>query len=113
MSIAEIEELDGIIIIKIFGALNAKVIGEFDEMSDSVLRKKPEVLALDCSKLDFIDSVGINHLFRLSQRSSEEEIRFILYDLNPTIKQIFQVTNLDKLLNVVTRETFESEFIID
>lgn len=113
MSIAEVEEHQGVTIIKVFGALNTKVIVEFDEICDNVVHKKPETLALDCSCLDFIDSVGINHLFKLSHQASNEEIKFVLYDLNPTIRHIFQVTSLDKLLTILTRETFEAEYLFD
>jgi anti-sigma B factor antagonist len=97
----------------VFGALNTKVIVEFDEICDNVLHKKPEILAMDCSSLDFIDSVGINHLFKLSHQAASAEAKFVLYDLNPTIRHIFQVTSLDKLLTILTKESFEAEYLFD
>ncbi len=113
MSIAEVEEHRGVSVIKIFGSLTIKVIEDFDDICETEIKKRPDVIGLDCRDLDFIDSVGINHLFKLSHSTMSGGIKLVLFDLNPTILEIFRVTNLYKLLKVVSRETFELEYLVE
>ena len=111
MNIADIEDLDGVIVIRIYGSLSVKVINEFDSICEDQIIKKPQIIALDCSNLDFIDSIAINHLFRFSHNAKSKDIKLVFYDINPTIKEIFKITNLDKLLTVVSKDQFEAEYI--
>lgn len=110
MNIAEVEELDGIIIIHVYGSLSVKVINEFDSVCEDQLIKKPEVIALDCGRLDFIDSIAINHLFKFSHNAKGKDVKLVFFDINPTIKEIFKITNLDKLFSVMSKEQFEAEY---
>ncbi|MBN1532908.1 MAG: STAS domain-containing protein [Spirochaetes bacterium] len=113
MSIAEVEEHHGVTVIRIFGSLTMKIVEEFDELCQGAIRKGPEAIGIDCRDLDFIDSVSINHLFKISHLAVDQGIKMILFDMNPTISHIFSVTGLDKLLRVMQKDAFESEFLIE
>ncbi len=86
------------------GALVVNVIGEIDISNadtlgsalEAVVADSTDVLALDLSALDFLDSSGLAMLLRIAGRARSVEVR------NPTnvVRRIIEATGLDTVLRI-------------
>lgn len=101
----------GIIVIYPHGVLTSNTIGEFDSFCETEIEKNPEIIALNFRDINQIDSISLNHLFRLSKKTSEKNIRIIIFDPIESIQQIFEVIKLNKVIKILTKEKFEEDFL--
>lgn len=62
-------------------------------------REKPHLL-LDLGELTLITSVGLSKLIALNGRVRAAGGRLTLFNANPIVRQVFQVTRLDTVLEV-------------
>ena len=51
-----IEEKNAVTIIKIKGEFHIGNVNKFEELWHGLVEKKPEIIAIDCSGLEYIDS---------------------------------------------------------
>jgi anti-anti-sigma factor len=83
-------------------AANAK---EFQEELTKMVKNSPNSLSIvDMKKVEFIDSAGLMALasgFRLAQSLGK---RFILCGIAPSVRIIFELTQLDKVFEIVDGE---------
>ncbi|MBN2158410.1 MAG: STAS domain-containing protein [Spirochaetes bacterium] len=105
------EEFGRVIIIHVAGILTRETIREAEEAWDEELGRHPDVIALDFKNLAQIDSVSINHIFRLSRRMDEINIRLVIIDLSEPLKKIFEVVKLDRVVRIIPKNKFEAEFL--
>ncbi len=106
-----IEEKEDIIIVFLSGVLSYDSIKEFDDITEEQVRKKPELLALNCSDLDHVDSYGLHHLFELTKKASKEDVKIIAFGLNPSVNDIMEVTNLNTIIMVISEEDFKKNYL--
>lgn len=92
------EETD---LIKIFleGDLDAY---SSDEFKEAVLKKIPSSkdILINARKLNFIDSTGLGSLISIYNNIKEQEKTISIEEIKPNVKQIFEITELDKLFNI-------------
>ncbi|MEB3310267.1 MAG: STAS domain-containing protein [Snowella sp.] len=86
-------------------AINAP---DFQSQLAQILHKtSTESLLLDMSETEFLDSAGLMALVSTLKLAKSLHKRFSLCALSPTIKIIFEVTQLDKSFEILP--TLESE----
>jgi len=61
----------------------------------------PAILALDLSKLDFMDSTGLRLVLSADARAREAGRRFVLVRGNEMVQRVLRVTRLDERLEIV------------
>ena len=66
------KKYNNIFINSIDGELSIKTIDEFNTFLQIQFDHKPDVIAINCSKLNYIDSTGINQLFKLAKKASDK-----------------------------------------
>lgn len=61
---------------------------------------KFDSLIIDFKDLEYISSSGLRVLIMVEKKLQPQNIPFVIKNLNDTIKEIFEISGFDKLLNV-------------
>jgi anti-anti-sigma factor len=107
----DVDDFGTVVVIHFFGILTRDTIKEVEETWNDQLEKNPDTIAFDLKQLTQIDSISINHIFKLSRNAAEKNIKLIAFDANESLKKIFEVIKLDKVITFMSRPKFESEFL--
>ena len=65
------------------------------------LKRFPECVVLDLSRLSFIDSTGIHGVVELHKRASEQNVRFVIVPGPRAVQRPFEICRLTELLPFV------------
>ena len=65
----------------------------FEEKVTPLFAAATKVLIFDLSKLDFISSAGVRVVFMAQKAMSENKGVFMMTDLKPQIKKVFEIIN--------------------
>lgn len=74
-----------------------------DRIDNELYNMRPEVLVLDLSHIDFMDSSGLGLLLGRYQRASEIGCEVRLMGCSPRTKKILQLAGADKLFEFEER----------
>ncbi|MCP4135825.1 MAG: STAS domain-containing protein [bacterium] len=107
----KIEEKNTIIIIHFSGMLMISTIDSIKEIVEKQLEKEKKVIAFNMRKLDMIDSVAMNFLFKYSKIAAGKKIKLLIYDVNEPIQKVFKVIKLDKVIDIISKNTFEIDYL--
>jgi anti-anti-sigma factor len=55
---------------------------------------------IDCIHLDYIDSAGIGLLVMAHKKALAHNVSIVIVHAKPTIKEIFQLANLQKIIRI-------------
>ncbi|MCP4131635.1 MAG: STAS domain-containing protein [bacterium] len=106
-----IETKGNIIIMHISGAFNIETMTTIENGWKEQIEKKPEVIAINCRKIDQIDSTAIGALVRYLNISMKHNIALIFYDLNETIQELFETSKLNKFFTIMDLAEFERTYL--
>jgi len=106
-----IKKLGKLFVLKIIGEFYLKNILEIDKTWNDLINEMPGIVAFDCSKMTFIDSSAIGTLVKFVNDSKKRNIEVVFVSLNSSVRKIFDATRLDKMLNVISGDEFESEYL--
>jgi anti-anti-sigma factor len=80
---------------------------KFQKKIDQFYKKKYNRIIVDLSKATFIDSHGLGTLVYYHTLLQKEKHELIIINNNPDknsyLNRLFELTNLDKVLNIVTK----------
>ncbi len=95
----DINEEKDLIKISLDGDLDAY---SSDEFKDAVLKQLPgsKDILINAKKLNFIDSTGLGSLISIYNTIKEQKKTISIEEIKPNVKQIFEITELDKLFNI-------------
>ena len=80
---------------------------KFDEFIEWDIKR----LAVDLSSVEFIDSSFLGTIVAAMKSAGDKDIDFVLYGLKSNVRTIFELTRLDKIVNIVTdRKAVENFF---
>jgi|GEM_PF-341797 anti-sigma B factor antagonist len=90
--------------------LIGRVIGvdgeKFSKKLDGVYSKRKKRLILDMSNVTFLDSHGLGTIVYYFHSMQKEKRDFVILNTNPDpttyVKRLFELTNLDKILTIVS-----------
>jgi anti-anti-sigma factor len=92
------------IIIKVTGRIIGMDDEKFAKKLESTCAKTDRVI-LDLSETDFLDSHGLGTIVYYFHNMQKRRGDFIILNANPNpngyVKRLFELTNLDKILNIV------------
>ncbi len=88
-------------------ALTIRITGRFDFSSHKEFRhaycdldQVPSSVVLDLSSTEYLDSSALGMILILKEHLGEDKNRIELRNANPTVSNILEVANFDKLLEV-------------
>ena len=97
--VAVVSFLDG----RILDESNVQAIGK--ELNDLVEKKYILKMVLDFAKVSHLSSAVIGKIIALYKKLAKENGQLKLCGLNPVIREVFQVTQVDKMIEIHTDRT--------
>ena len=96
-----IEEHAGGALVALEGELDISNAATLEEHVMRVEAEAPALLAMDLSRLDFMDSTGLRLLISADQRARAAGRRFVLVRGNDMVQRVLRLTRLDERLEIV------------
>ncbi|WP_027178010.1 STAS domain-containing protein [Maridesulfovibrio bastinii] len=84
--------------------LNHSVSHEFQRLIAPTLENKNFILALNMSKVDFMDSMGIGTIITLRNRLMKEKGNIAMFNINDRVKKIIDIAALNKIFKLYDTE---------
>ena len=100
IDIKEIKE--GFWDIQLSGKFNIEQIQKFEELVTPLISKKTEVVFINLSQTNYIDSSGIGILIKMMNLSKSVPLDLVLYDPSDTIRNILNLAHLDSFFTIKT-----------
>ena len=103
MTLLQIEahDHDGLAHVVLTGELDLSTIDKVEQELARVEGEGPSVVALDLSRLTFLDSSGLRIIVSADQRARRENRRFVVVRGPETVQRVFAITRLDEQLELV------------
>lgn len=88
-----------------------KISGTLGKRFEKYLSLGAKGIALDMSEVDFIDSSFLGTLIAILKEAEGKGIKFIIFGLSPNVMTIFNLTRLDKIIDIFPdREAANASF---
>jgi anti-sigma B factor antagonist len=97
----ETREQDGTTQLLLFGEFDLAGIQQFETALAEIEAAEPAILIADLSGLDFMDSSGLRALVMADQRATKAGRRFAIVPGPPTVRRVFEITQLDGRLDLI------------
>ena len=97
-------------LIEIYGKFDIESTEEFEKAYNKQLESKPAIVAIDMSKLDYIDSSGIGSLIKCLNALKNNNGKLVLVGMKPTILNVFKLAKLDMFFQILTSAEFLSKY---
>ena len=103
MTILQIEahDHDGLAHVVLTGELDLSTIDKVEQELARVERERPAVVALDLSRLTFLDSSGLRVIVSADKRARRENRRLVVVRGPESVQRVFSITHLDQQLELV------------
>ena len=95
------ENKDGIHFIAIHGEIDAGSSIYLDDALKAALENGEKKIVADLSGLHYISSAGLGVFISHVDEFKLHEIKLVLFGINETVKQVFDILGLEKLLTIV------------
>jgi anti-sigma B factor antagonist len=92
---------DDYITLTIDGELDASSCIVLDESIQQVVNENETRILVDCKQLSYISSAGLGVFMSYLQEFGQKDIRMILFNMNPQVKEVFRILGLDNLMKIV------------
>ena len=89
--------------------LNVKIRGDIDhhsvkrvrtQIDEAILQKKPQLIVLDLSSVDFMDSSGLGLILGRYSYAVDIGSRLILYKPTNRIKRILEMAGIERIIEI-------------
>lgn len=92
---------EGFITLTIDGELDASSCIILDESIQQVVNEEEKRILVDCKQLSYISSAGLGVFMSYLQDFNKNDIRMVLFNMNPQVKEVFRILGLDNLIKIV------------
>ena len=92
------------VVIDLHGEINAQADQALNQAYDEADNQNPEVIVLNFSGVDYINSTGIALIVGLLAQSRKTHRRMVVYGLSDHYVQIFQITRLSDFMDIYQDE---------
>ncbi|MFH1654587.1 MAG: STAS domain-containing protein [Pseudomonadota bacterium] len=96
----KIQSLGGVKVLHCDGSLDADTVEAFKEVSYKLINEGTNNFVIDCTEVQFVDSIGLGALISLLRRVREKEGDVKISSLNEDVKTIFEITRLHRLFEI-------------
>jgi anti-sigma B factor antagonist len=98
------------VIVHLNGSFDITEVNSFELRFKSLLRQRPKNIALHLKDLLYIDSSGIGSIIRCMNYAMRENSHLVCYDLNDSIRLVFDMTHLAQFVEVLSERDFMSKY---
>jgi len=105
-----IETREKISYVNIVGDFFIGNVVSFEAMWEKITETRPEIIAVNCRDIVFIDSTALGTLVQFLKFLMNRNIQLVFFDLSIAVDTLFKATRLDKFFKITTREKLELEY---
>ncbi len=98
----EVKTQENVQVLYCGGSLDADSVAGFKKVAYDLVTNGSTRFVIDCSRLNFIDSMGLGVLISLLRRVRQREGDVKVAGLSDEVKTIFEITRLHRLFDVCT-----------
>ncbi|MEA4975950.1 MAG: STAS domain-containing protein [Paludibacter sp.] len=91
-------------IVAIEGRIDTTNYNEFENAVNQLFEQKVTSIYLDCSGLSYISSSGLRVFLTVQKKMMSIGGRFLLYAMQPTIKEIFDISGFSSIFAIFETE---------
>jgi anti-sigma B factor antagonist len=106
----KLSNLGKVKVIEIHGKFDIENTEDFETLFQKQLDTNPSILAIDMTKLDYIDSSGIGTLIKSLNTLKNKKGSLLLVGLKPMILNVFKLAKLDMFFQIMTSDDFKLKF---
>ncbi|PJE04492.1 MAG: anti-anti-sigma factor [Leptospira sp.] len=107
----KLNQVGKIKIIEISGKYDIESTEEFEKIFNQQLDSKPQIVAIDMTKLDYIDSSGIGSLIKCLNSLKNKNGKMILVGIKPMIMNVFKLAKLDMFFEITSKVDFDTKYM--
>ena len=94
-------EGDDSVVLALAGDFDLAAIDKFETSLRRVEAESPHSIVIDLSKLEFMDSSGLRALVVADRRAHSAQRRLAIVPGPPTVRRVFEITQLDQELELI------------
>jgi len=98
------ENKEGIHLISVKGEVDAGSSILLDNALREAMENNEKKIAADLSGLEYISSAGLGVFISYLEEFSANSVKLVLFGINESVKQVFDILGLQKLLLIVEKE---------
>lgn len=97
----KVEVVNEVSVARLIGRVDAKCVQDIGETLKS---HASDVLAIDMSKVTFIDSSALGLIVSTFRRNQEAGSKFCLFGMSPQVRAVFELTRLHRIFDIFEAE---------
>lgn len=101
MTEIQTEKIDDVYFIEVEGEIDAGSSIYLDNAIKNALENNEEKIAIDLVKLSYISSAGLGVFISYLQEFESKSVKMVFWGLNKTVREVFEILGLEKLLTIV------------
>lgn len=98
----ETNKTDGVTVLHVKGNLDADSVASFKKTAYKIVEEGCHHLVMDCSALDFVDSMGLGAMISLLRRVRMQKGDLKVAGLNKDVRSVFEITRLHTLFEILS-----------
>lgn len=102
----ETKEVDGVKIIKLTGQIRISTQNEFKDLLDTLARENEgKTIIISMDGVIYMNSAGLGIIIDTYKKFKEKKGKMVLCNLLPDIEKLFEVTRLNRFIEIYGTET--------
>lgn len=105
------QKIGNIIVLSLSGDININNIETIEKIYGDQIDQKPDVISINCKKLNSIDSSGLGLFIKLFKIAENEKIEFVITDIVGNVSALFDLSKLDNLFPIMDEDEFRIRYL--
>ncbi len=102
----EVKELNGIKVVKLIGQVRISTQNEFKDLLDNLVKESEgQVVIVNMEGIIYMNSIGLGIIIDTYKKFKEMKGRMVLCNLLPEIMNLFEVTRLNRFIEIYSSES--------
>lgn len=103
---AEVKELNGVKIVKLTGQVRVSTQNDFKDLLDNLVKENgSQKVIINMEGMVYMNSIGLGIIIDTYKKFKDMSGKFVLCNLLPDIMNLFEVTRLNKHIDIFRNET--------
>jgi len=100
----KVEEIDKIIILRLFGRIDAASSSLLQNRLQALLKDAHKVIIMDFSNIDYLSSAALRVLLSFTKKYKENKKKLGIFSITDEVMDLIKLTGFDKILNIYKNE---------
>ncbi len=105
------QKIGNTIVLSLSGDININNIETIEKIYEDQITQKPDVISINCKKLNSIDSSGLGLFIKLFKIAEKEKVEFVVTDIVGNVSALFDLSKLDNLFPIMDEDEFRIRYL--